>query len=125
MHLHSELHHSGIFILIDDRELALQYKNRRRKIDPALYNGNRLKERPFPSMNRNAQPSTKGVTQPNQNKPQPKRTQRKIVTCVVCPNTTLVTPPISPTNAVDENETNTEADIENDVSLTFCSIDFQ
>lgn len=35
--------------VFEHRDLALEYSKKRRKIDPAIYNRSRLKEKPFPA----------------------------------------------------------------------------
>lgn len=52
----------------------MQYKNRRRNIDPALYNRNRLKEKPFPAKRNVPRNSTQIRIRAHANRFNPQRT---------------------------------------------------
>lgn len=102
-----------MFFSTDNRQDALRYKYRRRKIEPALYNRNRLKERPLPAA-QEKQSLIKVNTRPKQNQQQPKRPLNSVTTIVVNPTG-------SPPKSTDENELpiNLDAVAEADVSTVF------
>lgn len=90
----------------------MKHKHKRRKIDPGLYNSNRLKEKPFPAT-RTKQNTVKGKSslqgpmQPKQKKHQQKTSLPSNVAIL-----TLDTPPNSLMQDIAEEETNSDADIE-------------
>lgn len=113
-------HKDKFCFLIDNYELALKYKHKRRNIDPGLYNSNRLNEQPFPATRaRNTTlirrtPLKRGI------RPKQKKQQRNIV--AVQPNVDILsldTPPNSPNHVPTENEphSNTEPDVSKKLSF--------
>lgn len=96
----------SIFKSIDKHELAVEYKKRRRKIEPAVYNHRRLNEKPFPILKTKPSSTKKRTT--------PKSVERPTTVnhaTVDQPTVfTLDTPPNSPVPVCDENERNMTSD---------------
>lgn len=111
---------------------AIKYQNKRRAIDPAVYNHRRLKEKPLPAK-RNLQKkrtSTQRNTQPKQHTEYVQ--QGNVLVSLEEGNSSLVdtfpysffdTPPNTPLNETENHESETE--IETNVSLNMLTTIFQ
>lgn len=84
-----------------DRDSALNYRKGRRKIDPALYNEHRLREKPYPKSKSSVQPKSRSIIQPTlQSKPSN--------TVVVIRDFQVDTPPMSPISTPEEVPSNSD-----------------
>lgn len=101
---------------LGDRNNASNYKIRRRRIDPALYNDKRMKEKPFPATKLRTNAPIKQTSQQNK---QPQNTMQ----CVTAVHTINIppTPPTSPVHIVDQSHVSSCSSIDamerNDANL--------
>lgn len=74
----------------------------RRKIDPALYNEQRLREKPYPKSKPSAQPNSRPIIRPTQSKPPN--------TVVVIRDVQIDTPPSSPISTAEQVPSDTDSE---------------